>query len=184
MRFFPRACNKNATQPTNTRARCIGPPAFDRESESSGTRRKQHVCVFYIWRALLSSRSNTLEALYPPSLLSFIYLYSKACARACRHPSRSKKSDNNTHTAKKKRREREKCATHVCRLAHCLERRRESTRIAPTLNDETLRHTLACASSLVMFVKRPSARRGPGIVSVDRNVRSKCRCSCVLQFTS
>ena len=32
--------------------------------------------------------------------------------------------------------------------------------------------------------KRPSARRGPGIVSVDRNVRSKCRCSCVLQFTS
>lgn len=33
-------------------------------------------------------------------------------------------------------------------------------------------------------LKRPSARRGPGIVSVDRNVRSKCRCSCVLQFTS
>jgi len=32
--------------------------------------------------------------------------------------------------------------------------------------------------------KRPSARRGPGIASVDRNVRSKCRCSCVLQFTS
>ena len=31
--------------------------------------------------------------------------------------------------------------------------------------------------------ERPSARRGPGIVSVDRNVRSKCRCSCVLQFT-
>lgn len=31
--------------------------------------------------------------------------------------------------------------------------------------------------------KRPSARRGPGIVSVDRNVRSNCRCSCVLQFT-
>lgn len=34
------------------------------------------------------------------------------------------------------------------------------------------------------LLKRPSARRGPGIVSVDRNVRSKCRCSCVLQFTS
>ena len=31
--------------------------------------------------------------------------------------------------------------------------------------------------------ERPSARRGPGIVSVDRNVRSKSRCSCVLQFT-
>lgn len=41
----------------------------------------------------------------------------------------------------------------------------------------------ARASSFVI-VKRPSARRGPGIVSVDRNVRSKCRCSCVLQFTS
>lgn len=40
-----------------------------------------------------------------------------------------------------------------------------------------------CASS-VLVLKRPSARRGPGIVSVDRNVRSKCRCSCVLQFTS
>lgn len=39
-------------------------------------------------------------------------------------------------------------------------------------------------SSLVLFVERPSARRGPGIGSVDRNVRSKCRCSCVLQFTS
>lgn len=39
------------------------------------------------------------------------------------------------------------------------------------------------ASSL-WLLKRPSARRGPGIVSVDRNVRSKCRCSCVLQFTS
>lgn len=39
------------------------------------------------------------------------------------------------------------------------------------------------ASSFVVL-KRPSARRGPGIVSVDRNVRSKCRCSCVLQFTS
>lgn len=39
-------------------------------------------------------------------------------------------------------------------------------------------------SSLVLFVERPSARRGPGIESVDRNVRSKCRCSCVLQFTS
>lgn len=39
------------------------------------------------------------------------------------------------------------------------------------------------ASSL-RSLKRPSARRGPGIVSVDRNVRSKCRCSCVLQFTS
>lgn len=39
------------------------------------------------------------------------------------------------------------------------------------------------ASSFVLS-KRPSARRGPGIVSVDRNVRSKCRCSCVLQFTS
>jgi len=39
------------------------------------------------------------------------------------------------------------------------------------------------ASSLGVL-KRPSARRGPGIVSVDRNVRSKCRCSCVLQFTS
>lgn len=39
------------------------------------------------------------------------------------------------------------------------------------------------ASSLGLL-KRPSARRGPGIVSVDRNVRSKCRCSCVLQFTS
>lgn len=35
-----------------------------------------------------------------------------------------------------------------------------------------------------LVFKRPSARRGPGIVSVDRNVRSKCRCSCVLQFTS
>lgn len=34
-----------------------------------------------------------------------------------------------------------------------------------------------------LYYKRPSARRGPGIVSVDRNVRSKCRCSCVLQFT-
>ena len=31
--------------------------------------------------------------------------------------------------------------------------------------------------------ERPSARRGPGVVSVDRNVRSKCRYSCVLQFT-
>lgn len=39
-------------------------------------------------------------------------------------------------------------------------------------------------SSLVLFVERPSARRGPGDISVDRNVRSKCRCSCVLQFTS
>lgn len=39
-------------------------------------------------------------------------------------------------------------------------------------------------NSLVLFVERPSARRGPGIGSVDRNVRSKCRCSCVLQFTS
>lgn len=42
----------------------------------------------------------------------------------------------------------------------------------------------AAGASRVFVVKRPSARRGPGIVSVDRNVRSKCRCSCVLQFTS
>lgn len=33
-------------------------------------------------------------------------------------------------------------------------------------------------------LRRPSARSGPGTVSKDRNVRSKCRCSCVLQFTS
>ena len=39
-------------------------------------------------------------------------------------------------------------------------------------------------ASSFCVLKRPSARRGPGIVSVDRNVRSKCRCSCVLQFTS
>lgn len=45
------------------------------------------------------------------------------------------------------------------------------------------RRANAGASSL-WVLKRPSARRGPGIVSVDRNVRSKCRCSCVLQFTS
>lgn len=44
-------------------------------------------------------------------------------------------------------------------------------------------HRLLGASS-ISILKRPSARRGPGIVSVDRNVRSKCRCSCVLQFTS
>lgn len=44
-------------------------------------------------------------------------------------------------------------------------------------------HRLLSASS-ISILKRPSARRGPGIVSVDRNVRSKCRCSCVLQFTS
>lgn len=31
---------------------------------------------------------------------------------------------------------------------------------------------------------RPSARSGSGTVSKNRNVRSKCRCSCVLQFTS
>ena len=31
--------------------------------------------------------------------------------------------------------------------------------------------------------EQPSARRGLGIVSMDRNVRSKYRCSCVLQFT-
>jgi hypothetical protein len=42
----------------------------------------------------------------------------------------------------------------------------------------------ANGASSVLLLKRPSARRGPGIVSVDRNVRSKCRCSCVLQFTS
>lgn len=40
------------------------------------------------------------------------------------------------------------------------------------------------AQAVFDLLKRPSARRGPGIVSVDRNVRSKCRCSCVLQFTS
>lgn len=40
------------------------------------------------------------------------------------------------------------------------------------------------SASSMLVLKRPSARRGPGIVSVDRNVRSKCRCSCVLQFTS
>ena len=45
------------------------------------------------------------------------------------------------------------------------------------------RAALSGASSFEVL-KRPSARRGPGIVSVDRNVRSKCRCSCVLQFTS
>lgn len=33
------------------------------------------------------------------------------------------------------------------------------------------------------FSNRPSARRGPGTESMDRNVRSKCRCSCILQFT-
>lgn len=33
------------------------------------------------------------------------------------------------------------------------------------------------------ILKRPSARSGPGTVSEDRNVRSKCRCSSVLQFT-
>lgn len=40
------------------------------------------------------------------------------------------------------------------------------------------------AQAVFVMLKRPSARRGPGLVSVDRNVRSKCRCSCVLQFTS
>lgn len=44
--------------------------------------------------------------------------------------------------------------------------------------------TRGTTSSLICIYKRPSARRGPGIKSVDRNVRSKCRCSCVLQFTS
>ena len=46
------------------------------------------------------------------------------------------------------------------------------------------RATTQRAQAAWFVVKRPSARRGPGIVSVDRNVRSKCRCSCVLQFTS
>ena len=36
----------------------------------------------------------------------------------------------------------------------------------------------------VVKLKRPSARSGLGTVSKDRNVRSNCRCSCVLQFTS
>lgn len=48
----------------------------------------------------------------------------------------------------------------------------------------TIARTPRGGASSLSLLKRPSARRGPGIVSVDRNVRSKCRCSCVLQFTS
>lgn len=48
----------------------------------------------------------------------------------------------------------------------------------------TIARTPGTGASSILVLKRPSARRGPGIVSVDRNVRSKCRCSCVLQFTS
>lgn len=54
----------------------------------------------------------------------------------------------------------------------------------PPFWGRTLMKIARHASSLVVFIKRPSARRGPGDDSVDRNVRSKCRCSCVLQFTS
>lgn len=39
------------------------------------------------------------------------------------------------------------------------------------------------SKELDVFVKRPSDRRGPWMESQGRNVRSKCRCSCVLQFT-
>ena len=51
-------------------------------------------------------------------------------------------------------------------------------------SQRTLSTSLAAKQAVWLYNKRPSARRGPGIVSVDRNVRSKCRCSCVLQFTS
>lgn len=70
----------------------------------------------------------------------------------------------------------------------CLEiEERRSLASARTSNDRSYEPRRRCrragdASSLWVR-KRPSARRGPGIVSVDRNVRSKCRCSCVLQFT-
>lgn len=57
----------------------------------------------------------------------------------------------------------------------CLERQRRTV--------ESRAGTSAAGASSLWVRKRPSARRGPGIVSVDRNVRSKCRCSCVLQFT-
>lgn len=57
----------------------------------------------------------------------------------------------------------------------CLERQRRTV--------ESRARTSAAGASSLWVRKRPSARRGPGIVSVDRNVRSKCRCSCVLQFT-
>lgn len=56
---------------------------------------------------------------------------------------------------------------------------------ANTSNDRSYaRARYGARASSLWLLKRPSARRGPGIVSVDRNVRSKCRCSCVLQFTS
>ena len=54
----------------------------------------------------------------------------------------------------------------------------------PTIARTRARLFTARGASSLCLLKRPSARRGPGIVSVDRNVRSKCRCSCVLQFTS
>lgn len=72
-------------------------------------------------------------------------------------------------------------------------RRRESSSLARATSASVQRRSYARAclsrdtssgASSFGVLKRPSARRGPGIVSVDRNVRSKCRCSCVLQFTS
>lgn len=61
--------------------------------------------------------------------------------------------------------------------------RRGSRTGRASVQSSLVRRDFGGASSLSLL-KRPSARRGPGIVSVDRNVRSKCRCSCVLQFTS
>lgn len=61
---------------------------------------------------------------------------------------------------------------------------RRASNVARTRARVSLARDTSSGASSFGVLKRPSARRGPGIVSVDRNVRSKCRCSCVLQFTS
>lgn len=62
--------------------------------------------------------------------------------------------------------------------------RAQATQIRVSVETRRGRARAPSGASSFVVLKRPSARRGPGIVSVDRNVRSKCRCSCVLQFTS
>lgn len=69
--------------------------------------------------------------------------------------------------------------------ATCLRQRRRSARVRYTTAQAILHSCAQCTRTGQSWkLKRPSARSGPGTVSKDRNVRSNCRCSCVLQFTS
>lgn len=170
-------------------------------SLSSGTVRRRRTGRQYYSRVRIIPQRVSLALLYlplPSPALSLrrwrACIYARAAAvclpyhgaaREC-HSFSPRKCKTRLACHFERRRGETDNTTHTCVCAVVVSRSSANAQLSLVRHIASDTHGVAPArwtQAVFVLRKRPSARRGPGIVSVDRNVRSNCRCSCVLQFT-